>query len=221
MLEKLLTIIAPHECLGCGREGRLLCGNCAEDLPPAVSRCYRCQRATAGFRTCRSCKASPLHAAHAAVRYEDEGLSRAVVWRLKFERAKAAAGDIAPLLPLPPIVGDRAQLLVHVPTATSRTRQRGYDQADLIARHVSTLSGVPHVAALARLGQHRQVGTSGETRRRQLRGAFRVTQPALVSGKHIVLIDDVVTSGATLEAAAHALKQAGAWRVDAAVFAQA
>ncbi|SRR6266568_3979600 len=218
MLERFIALIAPHDCLVCGTEGRLLCAACAAQLPMAVSRCYRCQRATPDFRTCTSCQTSPLHAARAVTPYQD--IAKALVWRLKFGRAQAAARDIAPLLRLPSDAGHE-RLLVHVPTATSRVRQRGYDQARLIARRVSALHGIVCVPALVRHGQQRQVGMSGDARREQLRGAFRVTLPGLVSGKHVILIDDVLTSGASLESAAAALKQAGTWRVDACVFAQA
>ncbi|SRR6266702_1959834 len=218
MLEQFVALIAPHDCLVCGTEGRLLCAACAAQLPPAVSRCYRCQRVTPGFRTCTSCQASPLRAVRAVTPYQ--GVAKALIWRLKFGRAQAAARDIALLLQLPPEAG-HARLLVHVPTATSRVRQRGYDQARLIARRVSALHGIAYVPALVRHGQQRQVGMSGEARREQLRGAFRVALPKVVSSKHVILIDDVLTSGASLESAAAALKQAGAWRVDACVFAQA
>ena len=220
MIEKLLEILAPHECLGCGHEGLLLCDNCASRLPAAIARCYRCRRSTAEFRTCANCKASPLRTVRAAVRYEDDGLVKALIHRFKFERAQAAAHDIAPLLQLPSDIS-RERIVVHVPTATSRVRQRGYDQAKLIARGVAARHGVMHVSALARIGQQRQVGASGSARRHQLQTAFRVTRPLLVAGKHVILIDDVLTSGATLEAAALTLKQAGAWRVEATVFAQA
>src|SRR6266702_2307994 len=89
-----------------------------------------------------------------------QGVAKALIWRLKFGRAQAAARDIALLLQLPPEAG-HARLLVHVPTATSRVRQRGYDQARLIARRVSALHGIAYVPALVRHGQQRQVGMSG------------------------------------------------------------
>ena len=216
MIERLLSLIAPHECLGCNAEGAVLCAACGNGLPAAVSRCYRCGRATPAFRTCASCKASPLHSVRPCTTYE--GLAKAVLWRLKFERARAAAADLAPLLTMPSPSG-RELLIVSVPTATSRVRQRGYDQSQLLAQQLSALQRVPYVPLLARLGQQRQVGTSGATRRRQLHGVFRVTRPTLVAKKHIVLVDDVVTSGATLEAAAAELKHAGAWRVDAVTVA--
>jgi ComF family protein len=112
-------------------------------------------------------------------------------------------------------------VIVHVPTASSRVRRRGYDQARLLARAISKHTGLPHRPLLTRMGQHHQVGARREQRVTQLASAFRVSNPKPVDGNHIILIDDVLTTGATLEAAARALKAAGAKRVDGLVFAQA
>jgi len=136
---------------------------------------------------------------------------------MKFERARAATTTIASALLAPPI--SKQTIIVPIPTATTRMRQRGYDHAKLIARHFARLHHAAYAPVLARMGQHRQVGASGERRRQQLGAAFRVTQP--LANKHVILIDDVVTSGATLEAAANTLRKAGAARVDATVFARA
>lgn len=108
-----------------------------------------------------------------------------------------------------------------VPTATSRVRRRGYDQALLLARRLSHETHSQCVIGLLRITQSQQVDASREQRLKQLAAAFRVTRMRAVRGKHIILIDDVVTMGATLEAAASSLRAAGAGRIDALVFAQA
>lgn len=213
----MLGVIAPHECVGCLAEGALLCANCRTGLAPVLSSCYRCQAITDDFRTCTHCRAAPLKAVAVVTTYTD--IAKDLVWRLKFERARAAAGDIAQSMHLPAHTAET--LLVHIPTATNRVRQRGYDQARLIAHHLACRYALQTAPALARLGQQRQVGMKRQTRQQQLQQAFCVPRPASVAGKHIILIDDVLTTGATLEAAAAALKQAGARRVDAAVFARA
>ncbi|MCA9324597.1 ComF family protein [Candidatus Saccharibacteria bacterium] len=112
-------------------------------------------------------------------------------------------------------------VVIHVPTATSRVRQRGFDQASLLARRLARSTPLTHIGALARRGQERQVGSGRKERFEHLLSAFWVQRPELVAGKHIILIDDVITTGATLEAAASVLRKAGAKRVDAVVFAQA
>ncbi len=220
MFDKVLTIIAPHECLNCRKEGSLLCFDCYEGLEKAAARCYRCERSQSDFTTCQKCKpATPLASVLAAVKYEMT--AKDLVWRMKFGRARAAAATIAAKLSLPSADAKHRQIVVHVPTATVRVRQRGYDQAKLIARALARREHVPHCTALARVGQQRQVGASILTRKSQLQTAFRCVNVHEVVDAHVVLVDDVVTSGATLEAAAQQLAAAGAWRIDATVFAQA
>ena len=112
-------------------------------------------------------------------------------------------------------------LLAPIPTATSRRRQRGYDQSVLLARHIARLTRLPYADCLVRLGQAHQVGSTRAQRLMQLQQAFRVRRSLLVKGRHIVLIDDVITTGASIEAAAAVLYEAGARSVWALAFAQA
>ena len=138
----------------------------------------------------------------------------------KYDRASAGAIIIAKAIAdsLPYLAGNT--IIVPVPTATSRIRQRGYDHAELIARHVAKYKGLPMVKAARRLSQSRQVGANRQQRKTQLHGAFIVTRPNAVKGANILVIDDVVTTGSTLEALAAELNKAGARTVCAAVFAQ-
>jgi ComF family protein len=220
MIEPLLTLIAPHECLQCTTEGSLLCENCMQKLPLPDSTCYRCEQSTTNFVTCKSCSRNSL--LHSVVPYTQYvGIAKDLIWNLKFSRTKAAARDIARQLHIPTSHDGHPMVIIFVPTATSRIRVRGYDQARLIAQSLARLHRITLMPALVRIGQHRQVGASGQMRRAQLHQAFRTTYKAQVAGKHIVLVDDVVTSGATLDAAATVLKKAGAWRIDASIFARA
>jgi len=150
-----------------------------------------------------------------------EGVAQQLVWRLKFGGAQAGTRQIVEsLLPLLTQMERDRVLIVPAPTATSRVRQRGYDQAKLIARQLAREAHLPYTDCLQRHGQTHQVGASRQQRHKQLVGAFRLRRPQAVCNKHILLIDDVLTTGATLEAAAVVLRQAGARQIDALVFAQ-
>lgn len=219
MLDLLLSLVAPHLCLGCGTEGELWCDVCKTSAPPAAERCYRCHALSPGGRTCMTCRrASPLYAVLSATRYE--GVPKQLIWKLKFERTMAGARPIADLIATRfEFISD--VVMVPVPTSTNRVRQRGYDQTVLITKALARHAPLPFTSALIRLGQQQQHTASRQQRLTQLANAFRVVKPEAIQGKRVMLIDDVITTGATLEAAARALKQAGAKRVSALVFAQA
>lgn len=220
LLERITGFIAPHQCLRCGVDGQLVCAWCLPDaVPPVPPRCYRCYAATDNSMTCQKCRrVSKL--AHVWVCSEYGGLSKQLIHVLKFERAKAAAWSIADILESILPYFPEETIIVHIPAATSRVRVRGYDQSALIAKALSRRLGCRHATLLMRRGQSRQVGAKRDKRLRQLEQAFSIRNPAMVKSGHILLVDDVLTTGATLEHAAKALKAAGAKSVDAAVFAQ-
>jgi ComF family protein len=140
---------------------------------------------------------------------------------MKYERAQAGIREAGQLSAAHGAYFPADAVLVHVPTATGRVRTRGYDQARLLAREISRASGLRRQRLLARSGQTHQMGSGRTERLRQLEGAFRPLRLSDIQGKHIVLVDDVLTTGTTLELAARVLMHAGAARVDALVFAQA
>lgn len=219
ILEAAISMIAPHDCLSCGKEGSLLCAWCVpEILSPLPPRCYKCYRATEESLVCKRCRLG-IRLKHVWVTTEYDGLAKELVRVFKFGRAQAAATIIAEAMSSRlPYLPD--SLVVPVPTASSRRRQRGYDQAELLAKHLATKLHLEHYRALARVGQTRQVGSKRGQRRQQLTNAFRPVHQKAVAGRHILIVDDIVTTGATLEAAARILKAAGAKTVDAIVFAQ-
>jgi ComF family protein len=220
ILDRTIGLIAPHTCLVCGLEGSVLCRPCAEaQLLPLPSRCYRCHQATKQSRVCQRCKAATA-ISHAWVVTEYRETAKQLIHRLKFERAGAAATVIAELLaeklPLLPAT----IIVTHVPTAQSRIRARGYDQAQLIAKALAKRRNWHYAPLLSRSGSFRQVGASRKQRFKQLEHAYTAQKSSLILGSHILLIDDVLTTGSTVEAASSVLKAAGAKTLDAAVFAQ-
>lgn len=221
IIERLLAIIAPHECLGCAAEGSPLCYVCQIALPRRVAKCYRCGRTDAGNKVCTSCRSSSsLYALTAVTPYEQ--VAKTLVRGLKYERKRAGAAAIAQAMALhlePALF--KGCIITHIPTVPRRIRIRGYDQAELIAKELSIRLGLPYRQFLTRMGTQRQVGQSRSVRMQQMQSAFRAASEHKLQNQHVLLIDDVITTGATLEAAARALRLAGARRVSAAVFAEA
>jgi ComF family protein len=201
VFDKFIGLLAPHDCLGCGAEGALLCDLCIAQLP---------------LSEVPKQPASHLDNIKSATLYQ--GVAKDLIWSLKSNGAQESARIMAQQMAK--LVSSHSNaLIVPVPTATGRVRQRGYDQAKLLARHLSRLTTLPYANILARHGQAHQVGAHRHERLNQLQGALRVKKPAKAASKHIILIDDVMTTGATLETAARILRLAGARRVDALTYA--
>lgn len=157
--------------------------------------------------------------------FEYAGLVRDLILRLKFApepalaaplgRCLAAAVARLPLFPGP-------DLIVPVPLHARRRRVRGFNQAERLARPLAAASGWrigSRVLVRLRDTEPQSGKTAGE-RRRNVGGAFRCRRSAVVRGRCVLLVDDVVTTGATLTAAARALRRAGARHVAAAVVAR-
>jgi ComF family protein len=111
-------------------------------------------------------------------------------------------------------------LIVPVPTAASRRRQRGFGHTELLAKHIAWQLKLERREVLRRLGHTRQLGSSREQRLHQLKDSFVVQRQSTVKGRKILLIDDVVTTGGTIISAAQVLRQAGAASVHALLFAK-
>jgi competence protein ComFC len=199
VLDTLLGVVAPHSCLGCLAEGSLLCPACARLLPGT------------------SPIALDTGTAYSVSPYGDT--AKNLIWKLKSSGAQAAARLMALLMAEQLPTGD--YLVVPIPTATSRVRQRGYDQARLLARALARQLRCPYSDCLVRIGQAHQVGANRQQRLKQLHDAYRLKNMTSVSGKVILLVDDVMTTGASLEAASKLLIKAGAQTVDAITFARA
>lgn len=211
-------MIAPHTCLGCGEEGAIMCEGCRLALIPNVpSRCYRCHKVTLQSQTCSNCRRFGLKHVWAATDYDN--IAKDVVFKLKFGRASVASNVIAKSIhDYLPLLSEQTKV-TYIPTAPSRVRVRGYDQAKLIARSFAQQRDLQIVSLLGRRSVSRQVGSTRKERFAQLENAFFAKNHDIKDAE-ILIIDDVLTTGATLESAAKILKQAGAKKVSAAVFAQ-
>ncbi len=221
----LLQSLCPHRCVLCDDAAAVgeLCRGCLADLPASGPACRRCAAPLArAAPACGRCltQPPPLQATLAACEYRFP--ADALVTGLKFGRELRHASAMAAAMTAmaAPIAAD-LDCLVPVPLYRRRHWQRGFNQAAEIAAALGPRIGLPVRHALLR--QRHTQAQSRLTRPQRLgnvAAAFRVSKP-LAAGTAVGLVDDVVTTGATLGAAARALTAAGAGAVTALVFARA
>ena len=216
LLEKIVAIIAPHRCIVCGNYDNILCISCLHDIPRLeVSCCVLCGKPTVDWRVCIACEPrAKLMRIWPFAEYT--GITEAVIKRFKFAHARAAADPLAICIDMTLPYLEPGWLVVSIPTAAVRVRQRGYDQAALLAHALAKKRGLAYASVLNRRHNMRQLGASRVARRAQASQMFTAQS---VRGKKVLLVDDVCTTGATLQAAAVALKKAGAAEVSATVVA--
>ena len=208
-----LDFLSPQKCLGCGKEGDLLCRDCQKSLPRIVPPiCPKCGKPQASGIICSGCVSwrTSIDGIRSPLRFE--GLARESIHQLKYKNLRSIAGPLALLLrdylihdPLP------FQVLVPVPLHRKRLRERGYNQSNLLAQELGKLLTIPVVDdCLARqkyvLPQAQT--KSVEERRNNVKRAFACLSSRLQNTR-VLLVDDVSTSGATLDACAAALKLGG------------
>lgn len=205
-------------CDVCGREvfgGERICCACRSRLPYLRMHCPVCGRKTSEEGICAACKQRRPVAdmVRSALLHEGEG-ERLVLRFKNGERylAAALAQETAPLLR--EFAG--ADALVPVPMTVRAKRRRGYDQALLLAKELSAISGIPVLlAAIKKRETPAQKGLGRRERERNLVGCFQVTARKEVSGRRLVIVDDIYTTGATVDELAYVLKRAGAAQVGA------
>jgi ComF family protein len=208
-----LDFLLPLSCLGCGHEGDLICTSCRQSLPRIrLPLCQRCGATVGEGNLCHSCINHPLTIDGIRSVFLFQGTIRQAILQLKYRHLKALAAPLSQLLaeylgshPL------KGETIIPVPLYPKRLRERGYNQAYLLAKELGELVGLPVVEdTLIRVKDSLpQARTrSAIERRRNVQGAFACHQP--LEGRQILLIDDVCTTGATLDACASALKAAGA-----------
>jgi ComF family protein len=216
----LLDLLLPVRCVACGGGERLLCGACRAELvllgPPLcarcgtptawpVDRCAECAGRRIAFRTARS-----------AVAYDRTARAVVSAWKERGVRALGAeaAALVAAAVPLPD-----ADAVTFVPGDAERTLWRGVNTAEALAGALAERWEMPAARLLARTGRsRRQRGLVRAERRANVRAAFRAVR---APPRRLVLVDDVYTTGATANAAASALRKAGARSVDVVTFARA
>jgi ComF family protein len=244
--ESLFSVLFPSDCRICGaplvKISRLpLCQECLDAMRPiAGGVCALCGERLfspyafadgASESRCGLCRRiEPAFARAAAYGSYESGL-RELIHLLKYGGVRPAANVLGRMLAeaiaaLEPGFPPDSVAVIPVPLHHTRLRQRGFNQAELIARAAMKVSGLGdrlHLCA-AVLERKRettsQIGLTSHQRRENLRGAFRVARPEAVSGREVLVVDDVYTTGATVSECARVLRRAGATKVWVATVAR-
>lgn len=222
LLDRVLDVAFPPQCVGCGEFGAFFCERCLADAPYATER--RCPKCWMIWRAvyCSDCNRLPRSFTAIRSAFSYEGVARAAVIALKFDGVSALAPSMArPMANALKLWSQSVDVVVPVPLGWSRKRKRGYNQAELLARQISKLTGLPiETSALRRVRQAAAQAQQpdAEARLRNVSGAFGPGKRP-VSGS-VLLVDDVATTGATLDACARVLLNGGARAVYGLTFAR-
>jgi ComF family protein len=220
-----LNLLFPLRCAGCGTPGSDLCATCTASMV-AVGRvvCKRCGEPLRAPGLCSRCKTGTYSFRQVRSAFRFEGILRTAVHALKYERRRSVAAPLARAMsealerPESPDI-----MLCAVPLHPTRLSERGYNQSAELAQHLAQLWGISFLPddVLERIRPtERQVGLDYAARQKNVDSAFRAGNRMPVSGKVIVLVDDVCTTTATLNACATALLEAGASAVDGVTLAR-
>ena len=216
------TMLFSGSCFLCrGEAAAILCAQCDADLPRLKGpQCPRCALASPGGAVCGRCLAQPPHydATIAALAYAFP--ADVLVHALKFRSELALAPLFATLLAEKAAANARVDFLVPVPLSAARLRSRGFNQALEIARYTARVTGVQLSPGLCERTRDTpaQIDLPMDERVRNVRGAFHCAH--LLGGAKIAVLDDVMTTGATLDEIAATLKRAGALHVENWVLAR-
>ncbi len=208
------NLILPQACVLCAAPIRCawLCEGCESTAPRLSASCPRCALPSRNGEPCSTCRHRPPPFSVARAAFVYAWPVDHLLHSLKYGGALSLAGWFAQAIAeCGPVTVD---LLVPIPLSPARQRERGYNQAGEIARHIARLTGVPLLNGLARVRDTgTQVGLSGAQRARNLREAFVGSDT--LAGRRVALVDDVMTTGATMHAAARAASRAGALATEA------
>ena len=221
--EALTSLFFPPHCAACGADtpgGAHLCAGCAGTAKKiAAPFCRRCSEPFAGAIdgafTCANCADRTLHFDCAVARYLSRGVVREFVHRFKYDRhfylRHPLTDWLAETLDDERIRAQPIDALVPVPLHRARFREREFNQADVLAELLAARTGTPLLRALDRIRYTTtQTRLDRHERMENLRNACRVRHTSAVQNRHLVLVDDIFTTGSTVDECARVLRAAGA-----------
>jgi ComF family protein len=225
VLDDMMDWIFRPQCAACGAPATPLCPACSASLVELGPACPRCAEPTGEHAvTCRRCAVDPLPLDRVVAAWRFGGQLASAIRRLKFAGRAHIARDVAPLWApvLAAAVAERDAIVVPVPLHWRRRWTRGYDHAWLLARHACALAGIAAPVRALRRVRHAPAQSTlpAAERARNVRDAF-AADPGAIAGRAVVLIDDVMTTGATLQSFGRTLAQANPASLCAILIARA
>lgn len=214
----IVDIFFPRFCVGCGAEGSLLCSRCLDkiDSKRNDTGCPLCGGKSDYPKLCNRCrKDTDLSAVISLGEFKKE--LREALHALKYEDVKEISKVLGDMLAMRCKELDiKPGIIIPIPLGRARARERGYNQSALIAKRLSKNLGWPYLDALARTRKTKpQTKLNRAQRKENLKDAFVSKFDFKKSKRPVYILDDVITTGATLSSASQALKKAGACRISA------
>lgn len=199
MVQNLVSLIFPYVCTGCGREGAWLCSRCAQNVQ---------------FRVISRPRTGSLERLISLIPYSDKKVNK-LIRKYKFKKARTALPTLQSLVRrgTSPALIPAVDVVAPLPLFRIKFHERGFNQAAGIAEALARVLGAPcdQDLLLRQRGGGQQSKKTDADRRKPLKDdTFLVSKPARVFGRRVLLVDDVYTTGATMSAAASALRRVGA-----------
>ncbi len=216
----LLDLLFPCFCVSCGKEGEYICKDCLSTIEILEYQfCPVCEKRVIDGKTCKNCQQkTKLNGLFIAVAYKNQ-LVKKLINQFKY---KPYLKELCPILCFLIIthfslIGNNTMdilkqgILIPVPLHKKRQKERGFNQAEEIAKHLSVKLNLAFCnnVLIKIKSTSAQVGLSSEQRKKNIKGTFVCEKDDRIKGKKILLVDDVYTTGATMEECAEILKQAG------------
>jgi len=226
LLLRLLELVAPERCAGCGTvvsmDRHCLCERCFNEITPVSDGCARCSGPLVEGR-CILCSGRAFYPKENIAMAEYRGVMKKIMGQYKFSGARRLHRHFARMIELriPPAYFKK-DCISAVPLESKSQWRRGYNQSELIARSIASRRGIPYLTLLKRRrGPNSQKSLGSRDRFFNVLDSFHVVNPEKIRGKSVILMDDIFTTGATINECARVLMQAGADEVSSLTIARA
>jgi ComF family protein len=226
MLEKLwenfLDLLFPPHCVNCGEIGNFFCADCSNKILKIKSQtCPFCKKLSKNGKTCPTCHRKYALDAVISFGYFKDPALKEIIHNYKYLKISALAEILSSFL-VESITKEGVEFdaVSFAPITKKRESWRGYNQAELLAEKVAKEFNKPLIKLIKTKETKTQVGLTRKERIKNLESAFRLERPEEVAQKRVLLIDDVVTTGTTLNECALVLKKGGAKAVYGVVIAK-